>query len=140
VMGGIQGGRNWQIGKFVFGAETDLQLSDASDQFAQWKFSNPWFGTARARAGYAMNNVLFYGTIGLAYGTLKSINTITAVTESKTSIGWAGGLGAEVGFSGNWTAKAEYLYVDLGDRNHVLQGARLGIDSNLLRLGVNYRF
>ena len=35
VMGGIQGGYNWQLGQFVFGAETDLQMSDADDRFAR---------------------------------------------------------------------------------------------------------
>src|SRR6267142_496513 len=40
----------------------------ANDTFAAWKFSNPWFGTLRGRAGYAMNNVLLYATFGLAYG------------------------------------------------------------------------
>src|SRR5882672_111042 len=68
LMGGIQGGYNWQIGQFVFGGETDIQLSSADDTFAAWKFSNPWFGTLRARAGYAMSNVLLYATFGLAYG------------------------------------------------------------------------
>ena len=60
-----------QFGQFVFGAETDLQVSGADDTFASWKFSNPWFGTLRGRAGVAMNNVMFYGTLGLAYGTLE---------------------------------------------------------------------
>ena len=62
VAGGVQVGYNWQRGQFVFGGETDLQVSDADDRFASWKFSNPWFGTLRARAGFAMNNVLLYGT------------------------------------------------------------------------------
>src|ERR1700693_1829707 len=51
IMGGAQAGYNWQIGQFVFGAETDLQLSGADDMFAAWKFSNPWFGPLRGRAG-----------------------------------------------------------------------------------------
>ena len=68
VMGGVQVGYNWQVGQFVFGAEADLQGSGAEDTFAAWKFSNPWFGTVRGRAGYAMNNVLAYATGGLAYG------------------------------------------------------------------------
>jgi outer membrane immunogenic protein len=58
VAGGLQGGYNWQVGQFVFGGETDIQLSTADDVFAPWKFSNPWFGTLRLRAGLAMNNVL----------------------------------------------------------------------------------
>lgn len=140
VAGGIQGGYNWQIGQFVFGGETDLQLSDADDVFAPWKFSNPWFGTLRARAGWAMNNVLFYGTVGLAYGTLKAQGTLTGISESRTDIGWAAGAGLEVGLTGNWTARAEYLYVDLGERSYSLTGANHGVDSSLLRFGVNYRF
>ena len=40
----------------------------------------------------------------------------------------------------NWTARAEYLYVDLNDRSFVLTGANHGIELSLLRIGVNYRF
>ena len=45
VMGGVQAGYNAQYGQFIFGGETDLQVTDADDKFAPWKFSNPWFGT-----------------------------------------------------------------------------------------------
>jgi outer membrane immunogenic protein len=140
VMGGVQAGYNAQFSQFVFGGETDLQITDADDRFAPWKFSNPWFGTLRARAGVAMSNVMFYGTIGLAYGTLKMQSTLTNVSESHTSAGWAGGLGMEVALMGNWTARAEYLYVDLSSSSFVLDGANHGVHSNLLRFGVNYRF
>ena len=34
IAGGIQVGYNWQSGQFVFGGETDLQLSGADDTFA----------------------------------------------------------------------------------------------------------
>jgi outer membrane immunogenic protein len=136
--GGIQGGYNWQTGQFVFGGETDLQLSAAEDTFAPWKFVNPWFGTTRARAGIALNNVLFYGTGGFAYGGLRA--EMAGVTEARTLYGWAAGLGLEVGFTPNWSAKAEYLYVDLSDRNYVLTATQNGLESNLLRFGVNYRF
>ena len=61
IAGGVQAGYNVQYGQFVFGGETDLQVTGANDTFAPWKFSNPWFGTLRARAGVAMSNVLFYG-------------------------------------------------------------------------------
>jgi outer membrane immunogenic protein len=138
--GGLQAGYNFQASQFVFGAETDLQFSGADDVFAPWKFSNPWFGTLRGRAGVAMNNILFYGTVGLAYGTLKAQSTLTGVTESKAHIGWAAGFGLEVGLTANWTARAEYLYVDLSDRAYGLTGTNNGLESSLLRLGVYYRF
>ena len=140
IAGGVQAGYNVQYGQFVFGGETDLQVSDADDTFASWKFSNPWFGTLRARAGIAMNNIMVYGTVGLAYGTLKMQNALTEVSETHTSAGWAGGLGMEVGLTEHWTARAEYLYVDLGGSSFVLDGNNHAIQSNILRFGVNYRF
>ncbi len=140
VLGGLQAGYNWQNGQFVVGAETDLQLSGAEDVFAPWKFSNPWFGTLRGRAGFALSNILFYGTVGLAYGGLRAQSTLTGVTETKTHTGWAAGLGMEVALMGNWSARAEYLYVDLTDRAYSLTGTSNGLNSSMLRLGVNYRF
>ena len=55
-LGGGQVGVNWQSGQFVDGVEGDLQASGAGDTFAGYKFSNPWFGTIRGRAGYAFDN------------------------------------------------------------------------------------
>lgn len=136
--GGLQGGYNWQNGQFVYGAETDLQISGADDTFAPYKFSNPWFGTLRARAGMAMNNILFYGTVGLAYGGVKG--ETGGLAESKTHVGWALGLGAEVGFTPNWSAKLEYLYTDLSSRAYSITGTDNGLSSSVLRVGVNYHF
>lgn len=138
IEGGLQAGYNWQSGSFVFGGETDLQISGADDTFAPFKFSNPWFGTLRGRAGYALNNVLFYGTFGLAYGGIKG--ETGGLAESKTHVGWAGGAGMEVGFTPNWSAKIEYLYIDLADRAYSVTGTTNGLESNMLRVGVNYRF
>ena len=109
----------------MFGAETDLQLSDADDRFARLEILQPWFGTLRARAGFATNNVLFYGTVGLAYGTWAAKNP-ASVSESRTaSAGRRRRHGSRA--DGNWTARAEYLYVDLNDRSFVLTGAKHGI-------------
>jgi outer membrane immunogenic protein len=138
VFGGGQAGYNWQTGQFVLGAETDIQASAADDTFAPWKFSNPWFGTLRGRAGYALNNILFYGTGGLAYGGLTG--QINGLDENKTLVGWTAGVGMEVGFNQKWSAKAEYLYMDLGDRLYTVTGANNGLTNNLLRFGINYHF
>ncbi len=136
--GGLQGGYNWQNGQFVYGAETDLQISGADDTFAPYKFSNPWFGTLRGRAGMAMNNILFYGTLGLAYGGLKGESA--GLSESKTHIGWTAGLGAEVGLTPQWSAKIEYLYASLSSRTYSVTGSDNGLSSSFLRIGVNYHF
>ena len=138
VAGGGQVGYNWQSGQFVYGAETDLQISSADDTFAPWKFSNPWFGTLRGRVGYAMNNVLVYGTGGFAYGDLKG--ELAGLTETKTEFGWTLGAGMEVGLTPNWSAKVEYLYMDLGSRAFSVTGTNDGLSASVLRLGVNYHF
>ena len=138
-VGGAQAGYNWQTGPWVFGIEGDLQGNGASDTFAPWKFSNPWFGTVRGRAGYALNNVLFYGTAGLAFGELSG-QTFGGLTETHTYAGWTVGVGAEVGLAQNWSAKVEYLYVDLNDSNFTITGAQNGYHFGLLRAGVNYHF
>jgi outer membrane immunogenic protein len=136
--GGLQAGYNWQSGQFVFGGETDIQISGADDTFAPWKFSNPWFGTLRGRAGVALNNILFYGTLGLAYGSVKG--EVSGLSETKTHVGWTAGGGMEVGLTPNWSAKAEYLYIDLSNRAYSVTGANNGLESSILRFGVNYRF
>jgi len=138
VAGGGQLGYNWQSGQFVFGGEADLQLSSADDTFAPWKFSNPWFGTVRGRLGYAFNNILVFGTVGLAYGDVTA--ELGGLDESKTEVGWTGGLGVEFGLNPNWSAKLEYLYMDLGNRAYTLTGTNNGLESSLLRIGVNYHF
>jgi outer membrane immunogenic protein len=138
IAGGGQVGYNWQSGQFVFGAETDIQFSGADDTFAPWKFSNPWFGTLRGRAGVSFNNVLLYATLGLAYGDLKGV--FFGLDETKTETGWAGGLGAEYGFTPNWSAKVEYLYMDLASRSFSITGTDNGLHANMLRFGLNYHF
>jgi len=138
VAGGIEGGYNWQSGPLVYGLEADLQATGAEDTFAPYKFSNPWFGTVRGRIGYAFNNVLFYGTAGLAFGELKG--QWYGLSESHTNAGWTVGLGAEFGLMPNWTAKVEYLYVDLGESNFSITGVPNSYQFGTLRLGVNYHF
>jgi outer membrane immunogenic protein len=138
LMGGLQLGYNWQFGQFVIGAETDIQGSGADDTFAPWKFSNPWFGTLRGRAGFALNNILVYGTAGLAYGGIDG--ELAGLEEDKTHVGWTAGLGMEVGFTPNWSAKVEYLYMDLTDRDYSITGTSNGLEANMLRFGINYRF
>lgn len=136
--GGVQGGYNWQSGNIVFGLEGDIQFSTADDTFAPYKFSNPWFGTARGRVGYAMNDVLLYATGGLAFGQLKGQNLLS--TESHNSAGWTVGAGAEFAFAPKLSAKVEYLYGSLSTNNFFITGVPNGYNFGLVRAGINYHF
>jgi outer membrane immunogenic protein len=121
-----------------------------------------WFGTVRGRAGFlATPRVLLYGTGGLAYGSLKTTGTLAGFnpngaaiavvgSNSDTRVGWTLGAGAEAMITANWTAKLEYLYIDLGRSNFtaltLLPGAPIGarvtsrFTDNILRAGINYKF
>ena len=135
---GVQGGFNWQSGCWVFGIEGDLQVTGADDTFAPWKFSNPWFGTVRGRGGYSFNNVLFYGTAGLAFGELRA--ETFGLSESQTTAGWTVGFGSEVGFDSHWSAKIEYLFIDLSENQFNITGMQNGFHANVVRAGINYHF
>ena len=113
---------------------------NADDTFAPWKFSNPWFGTLRGRAGVtAWNNVLFYATGGLAFGGLEA-EVQGACRKAAAILGWTIGAGAEVALTPNWSVKAEYLYLGFASRTYTFTGTDHGFDTNLIRFGVNYRF
>jgi outer membrane immunogenic protein len=136
--GGIDGGYNWQHGNFVFGAETDINVSTASAAVPPVQFANPWFGSVRGRGGFTIGNVLIFGTAGVGYGGLRA--DTGGVSESHADVGWVAGAGAEVGINQHLSAKVEWLYLDLAASNFALTGANNGLTTNLLRFGVNYRF
>jgi outer membrane immunogenic protein len=175
--GGVQIGYNWQGGRnWLVGFEADIQGTNQSDTactpfscFNQTVAGTPfttaaitaqqqldWFGTLRGRLGAVNNNILFYATGGAAFGRVKetlagtfSSNVPTFSTSINTfnQVGWTVGGGIEAAVGGNWTAKAEYLYVDLGTIKSVLtDGASLTVNNtstvrdHIFRAGVNYRF
>ena len=165
VIGGGQLGYNWQAAgsPWVFGIETDIQGSDehnSNGAFAgpagaiayQQKFE--WFGTLRGRVGWATGyegRWLPYITGGLAYGqnNINGGGNIGAVglafTGTTTQAGWTAGAGLEWAFGGEWSAKIEYLYLDLdtGQTFVLLPGVNLSthhMTDNIGRVGINWHF
>ena len=73
-------GFNFQTDAFVIGAEADFDGSwidgKVSSPFCsigtQCETKSFWFSTARARLGYALDRVLFYGTAGGALGDVAA--------------------------------------------------------------------
>jgi outer membrane immunogenic protein len=139
VSGGMVGatvGYNWQFGTWVLGLEGDADWSNikGSGTFAETK--NEFLSTIRGRVGYSFDRFMPYVTGGLAIGNVKANNAFTSKDETKA--GWAVGTGVEFAFAPQWTAKIEYLYVDLG---HVdLAGLEADFHTNIVRGGVNFRF
>jgi outer membrane immunogenic protein len=149
-IGGGQIGYNYQIGQIVLGAEADFQGADLKARVSGGGFtaSNElnYFGTVRARLGFAFDRFLPYVTGGFAYGNVKnSLNGPGfAFRDDNIQYGYTIGAGLEYAFTNNLTAKIEYLYVDL-ERERIntpfgTTGAQVGTDFSVVRAGLNYKF
>ena len=147
LIGGGQIGYNWQMNNIVLGVETDFQGSGqrATATGAGFTVSERirYFGTVRARLGYAMDRFLPYITGGLAWGTTDYGN-IYGVDTSSTNWGWTIGAGVEYAFTNNWTAKIEYQYIDLEGSSYTIAPTLGSISADtqlsVVKLGLNYKF
>ena len=143
--GGLVGGTlgyNYQMNQIVFGVEGDIDASWIKGSSIcgglTCETKNSWLGTARGRVGYAFDRFMPYVTGGAAFGDIK--NTITPIgSASETRVGWTAGGGLEANLYGPWSAKIEYLYVDLGSGAPVA-GSSADFKTNIVRAGLNYHF
>ena len=145
-IGGGQIGYNYQMGQFVLGLEADLQaadLSTGSNAFGD-RVKTDYFGTVRARVGVAFDRFLPYITAGWAYGNVKSsfsdlAGNIYSNDKSHTG-GYAVGAGLEYAVTNNIIAGVEYMYVDLGEKNVLNTGVKIGNDFSVVRARLSYKF
>jgi outer membrane immunogenic protein len=159
VTGGLEGGYNWQINpNWLVGIETDfngsslkgtgssttlIQTGPVFNQTINVNQTFDWYGTLRGRLGFLpSNNLLLFGTGGLAYGRVIESGLFTANgptlagygatfppfswecgtngstcfagTSSQIRVGYTLGGGLEWLFWQKWSVKAEYQYVNLG--------------------------
>ena len=163
-IGGAEAGYDWQTGGLVLGLAVDFEASGLQGRrtapcipplcgafAASYTQTVPWFGTVRPRFGYALGNWLLYATGGYAFARLDTDATAAfgpfyaADNRGETRNGWTLGGGAEVEFAPHWTAKIEYLYLDLGRTTTTflstpLISANSCLDFSVIRAGVDYRF
>ena len=191
IIGGAHAGYNWQFGHLVYGLEGDFEgtnLSKSSNCLVQsmvtgvsvtpggcgeianlasgdsFRTAVPWQGSARARFGYAFDNVLLYGTGGLAiagvetrYTELVSLLPVIATraepTFNRTAVGFTLGGGVEYAINANWSVRAEYRFSDFGkpksiDSNQLTNFAPASpaikiyhsVEENAVLFGISYRF
>ena len=73
--------------------------------------------------------------------TVNFNGTTNNVSDSTTHAGWTLGAGLERMFVPQWSAKVEYLYVDLGHvRNALPISNNPSLTENIFRIGINYHF
>jgi outer membrane immunogenic protein len=173
-IGGGQIGYNYQSGMSVFGFEADASSLNVKSSFsgldpfftgkgntATLSSSVDWLVTVRGRAGIAATPaVLLYVTGGLAVAGVNVsyrnnapapfVLLSNSLSVDDTKYGWTAGFGAEYALGGNWSVKAEYLRVMLGDTTVDLPfdpavtgntgSIKLSQNIDLIRAGINYKF
>jgi opacity protein-like surface antigen len=160
-------GFNWQAGWAVFGAELDAQWTGLRSSFPSGCDTATCFAsdavriksllTGRARFGVAFDWIMPYVTAGAALASVSddlvlTIGGVTGAFDSHTGsrLGWTAGAGVDVALTSNWSARFEYLYVNVDDIQTTaripnvlgLGSTAMGIQvhDSILRVGVNYRF
>jgi outer membrane immunogenic protein len=175
-LGGGQLGYNFQNDRLVFGLEADFSGASVSSdpgaiidigiiEIGTFTSSVDWFGTVRGRVGVLLdNNILFYGTGGLAYGEVSNsigyaigrcpgrLCLSDSVSSSEVRVGWTAGAGVESVLNDSMRVKLEYLYVDLGSGvffqdtipvpiiGGIDIGASSSVNFHVARVGLNIDF
>jgi outer membrane immunogenic protein len=156
VTAGATAGYNWQFDpRWLAGIEGDIGYLGLSHNAQEYGDPNlrtnqktSWLGTARLRLGFTNGPSLAYITGGAAWVNSADLNSNLAgnsfVENTKTRSGYVYGSGVETRLGGNWTAKAETLYVDAGHGDPLaINGFIFAADRHryaIQRFGVNYLF
>jgi outer membrane immunogenic protein len=145
-VGGFVGYNFANAGPWVWGVEADLQGHGFDKKkpatvagLGSLSSDNAALGSVRLRGGYALNDVLLYGTAGVAFTHIEAKSSLGGKAEFSTGV--ALGLGAEWAFDKAWTARIEgigYLFA----AEDTLAGTKrdVGLGTSQVRVGVARRF
>jgi len=162
-LGGGQVGCNYQFASnWVIGIEGDGSAAGIKGEATTTvlgitgtaRAKTDWLASVTGRLGWAAGPLLVYAKGGVAWAGDKYSADIPIfdehITASETRTGWTVGGGLEYGFTNNWSAKVEYLYVNLGSFDTIIPGTVAGFPDairvhhkytdNIVRVGLNYRF
>lgn len=126
-----------------------------------------WYGMITGRLGYAWDRTLLYVKGGVAFVSLEASvldtcagvgcgNWLIATSASDKIATWTVGGGLEYAFSGNWSLKAEYMFIALDEKlttsanatlasGAIVSGGPFFFDHDFggihtAKVGINYRF
>ncbi|MBD8554142.1 porin family protein [Rhizobium sp. CFBP 8762] len=142
--GGYAGYNFLQSGPWVAGVEGDFVKDWADETYSALgetsKSELKWSASVRARAGYAFDRSLVYGTAGWAMTKFEDSTTTAFSTErhKETLNGWTVGAGFEQAFTDNVIGRVEYRYTDFSDK--MIDGAEIDADKHTVGAGVSWKF
>jgi opacity protein-like surface antigen len=160
AMIGGQLGLNYQLGRWVIGAEGDVSWGNLKDENFCPDGTNTcwtrqtWLATITGRLGYALDPALFYVKGGAAfthadYFKTAQIPSIFDESAGSRRSGWTAGAGMEYALWRSWTLKLEYDYLNFGSRTLAMTNIASGAfaenvairqAAHEVKLGLNYLF
>ncbi len=152
VIYGLDAGCNWQTGALVLGAEADISYSHAHNNFlwgvsTQVESKAKWIGTARLRAGLAMDRTMLFVTGGGAASNSSTVWTDPSGvwTWDDRNYGWVWGGGIEHVLSDpRWAVRLEALYLRFKTyrANGGISSYPIDVQYKdlIVRVALNYRF
>jgi outer membrane autotransporter protein len=142
VLGGLQAGYNYRLApNWLIGIEGELSWTSASGSSPDFTSNHHWYDTLDARLGYEINRGwLIYVKGGAAW--MNADYSAFGGSTNVTRFGGDIGVGVEYMFAPQWSAKAEYTYLDFGTDNigFPLQGSGVNTQVSEFTVGVNYHF
>ncbi len=144
-------GYNWQSGSVVLGVEAGLNGTDFDGHVTCANIADchrqlEYYASVTGRLGYAMDNMMFYGFGGVAWGKVETKTSVlgTPVDDlwtgvdsvgfdnTATHVGWTAGVGLDFALSDRFVVGIEYAHVDLGEKTHAVltateEGESIGI-------------
>jgi len=139
-LGGVQAGYNYQIApNWLIGIEGELSWTSASGSSFGFNSDHNWYDTLDGRLGYVMGSWLLYAKGGVAW--MNADYSIPGASINVTRTGWNIGAGAEFMLAPQWSAKAEYNFLDFG-KDNIGFPLFVGVDTQVheFKVGVNYHF
>jgi outer membrane immunogenic protein len=161
---GAHAGYNMQFGGFVLGLEGDIEgvfgddddddpfggvvLLDAAGRPVLYSFGPhglDWQASLRARAGFAFDRMLVYGTGGFAFGGVSGGfgNGGLFDNNDDTVTGWTLGAGVEFAITNNLTTRLEYRYTNFDREDDIFNNISVGgkdFDFHTIRAGLSFKF
>jgi opacity protein-like surface antigen len=167
-VGGFQYGYNYQVGWLVVGAEGNFDWSGINSKFDCFTFgdqkctiNSEWFGTGVGRVGATIGPALIFVDGGAAF-TRDTLTDVATVAGSRAGVpalpgdlfsgsqirpGWTIGGGVEYMLSHNWSVRADYNFMNFGERPITLVDGlgnffpeEVKQTIQLITVGFDYRF
>lgn len=165
-LGGVQAGFNMQMDQFVLGIEGEYTALDVKGDF-NFDTTRPEavsggrldsVAALKARAGFAFDRTMVFGTAGYAAGWTKGFSNnlwssapaVDSATGKGTVHGYVVGVGVEHAFTDKISLKAEYNYYGFsrGDFDMISSAFPNGTvlrtepktNLNIFKVGLNYHF